>query len=113
MKVIDSVNEARMQLQQAIAKAFNAKEIMDNYANKEPEYLRGRISLLESELHLKKISRDKFLSETHQLLERLGKIDSLTNHENEIFKEAQKQDMGELVQAEKKELSKQTVFGMK
>ena len=77
MTLLDSVQDAKIKLQEAIAKAFNAKEIMDNYAAKEPEFLRGNLTLLSSDLNIGKLTQDKFNTEASKILDRLSKIDKV------------------------------------
>ena len=77
MSLIDSITQAQLKIQEAISKAFNAKEIMDMYSSKQGEYYRVQIELLKSKFSTLKIDKNLFIKETLEALVALSKVDTV------------------------------------
>ena len=78
MSLRDSITEAQIKIQEAISKAFNAKEVMDMYSSKQGEYYRVQMDMTRSRFFTGKTTKDQYIKDTLEALVALSKVDTVS-----------------------------------
>ena len=100
MTLVDEITEAQIRIHEAISGSFKAKELMEIYAKKEPEYIRTKIQVLMRNFQLKNIDQISFTTQMMESLLRLQKIDELRPEETKMFKHLEDKELEQFAKAE-------------
>ncbi|XP_065060911.1 protein LZIC-like [Rhopilema esculentum] len=82
MTLVDHLNNMQLAIQAAISEAFKTPEVIKLFAKKQPGQLRQRLSDLQRDQNLGKISQDAYSQQAVEILAALRKLgESLTSKE--------------------------------
>lgn len=112
MSLMDSITEAQMKIQEAISKAFNAKEVMEMYSSKQGEYYRMQMELVKSQFLTGRIEKDQYIKEALEALVALSKVDTLTPEEKKMLEDFENKKFDVYTEAGNK-IDKNALFGKK
>jgi Beta-catenin-interacting protein ICAT len=80
--LVDQFGSVQLAIQAAISEAFSTPEVIGMFARKQPGQLRERLTDLQREVKLGKISRDTVTTQAVEILAALQKLgEPLTPHE--------------------------------
>mmetsp|Transcript_14890 Transcript_14890/g.27522 ORF Transcript_14890/g.27522 Transcript_14890/m.27522 type:complete len:196 (+) Transcript_14890:671-1258(+) len=86
MSLIDEINTVQIAIQQAVAQAFKTPDVIKMFAAKQPQALRERLTELERDFKLGKVSKDKYKTVRKEILTALKKLGAeLTEAEEELL----------------------------
>ena len=87
MSLVSSFGRMQLAIQAAISEAFKTPEVIRLFAKKQPGQLRERLSSMEQQLKLKKISPESYNQQKAEILGALKKLgEQITSEEEEYLK---------------------------
>lgn len=88
LSLVDRINAIQLAMQQAVSQAFRTPEVIKLFAAKQPQQLRNRLSDLERDRRLGKVTEEMFVSARLEVLTALSKLDAeLSPEEREALVE--------------------------
>lgn len=86
MTLVDDLNAMQLAIQAAISEAFHTPEVIRMFAKKQPDQLRERLSQLERDVKIGKLSQEELVPQKLEILTALKKLKSaLLPGENEFL----------------------------
>jgi len=83
--LVDSLNSIQLAIQATISNAFKTPEVIKSFAQKQPDQLRIRLTNLQRESKLGKISKDAFNQQATEVLAALKKLGQTLSPEESNF----------------------------
>jgi hypothetical protein len=87
MTLVNEFGAAQLAIQAAISEAFKTPEVIRMFANKQPDQLRNRLAVVQRELKLKHISKERFNQEAVEILIALKRLGTELSEEEKQFLE--------------------------
>ncbi|KAI1309397.1 Protein LZIC [Halotydeus destructor] len=85
LTLIDSVNSMQLAIQAAISQAFKTPEVISMFAKKQPDQLRIKLSQIERDAKVQKISMDSMTQQKIEVLMALKKLGEILHSSEEEF----------------------------
>jgi len=83
--LVDSLNSVQLAIQATISNAFKTPEVIKSFAQKQPDQLRIRLTNLQRDSKLGKISKDAFNQQATEVLAALKKLGQTLSPEESNF----------------------------
>lgn len=85
LTLVDEFGSAQLAIQAAISSAFKTPEVIRMFANKQPDQLRLKLTQLQRDVKIKKISREVFIRQSVEILLALQRLNTELSEEEELF----------------------------
>ena len=93
---VTKVEQAKKQLQKAIAENYHVKDLVNSYLSNETEFLREKLNSVMRLNALKKINDQEFNSQVIQILEIINKNTKLNDEEQKLYDNLKKKSLNSL-----------------